>query len=46
MAYQAALGSVQKWRYKQYRLSGRVANVKGDLRLEYDFRSSPQREKQ
>jgi protein TonB len=41
MAYQAVLDSVQKWRFKPYRLNGRVANVKGDLRMEYDFRSSP-----
>ena len=31
MAYQAALDSVQKWRFKPYRLNGRVANVKGAI---------------
>ena len=45
MAYQAALDSVQKWRFKPYRLKGRVANIEGDLQMEYDFRSSPKRRK-
>lgn len=42
MASQAALDSVQKWRFKPYRLKGRTANIEGDLQMEYDFRSSQQ----
>jgi TonB family protein len=45
MPYQAALDSVQKWRFKPYRLKGRIASIEGDLRMEYDFRSSPKRGK-
>ena len=45
MAYQAAMDSVRKWRFKPYRLKGRSANIEGDLRMEYDFRPSPEREK-
>jgi hypothetical protein len=42
MAYEAALDSIQKWRFKPYRFTGRTANIEGDLRMEDDFRSSPQ----